>query len=226
MAGHAADLFAPSSPGSPLDLASFERFLRGEGYNYVAGVDEVGRGALAGPVVAAAVVLPADYDCARIDDSKKLDAAVRAYLWDEITAGAVSWAVGVSSSRYIDKVNILNAALVAMKRASERLAPRPDILLVDGNRPVPTLLRQKTVVGGDGKCACIAAASILAKVYRDRLMTLVDAKYPAYGFAVHKGYGTEEHLMAIAAYGPAPVHRRSFRPFGPTADGAQPLFGS
>jgi len=221
MAGGTAGLFGPSSRGQPRDLASFERLLREEGYVYVAGVDEAGRGALAGPVVAAAVILPADYALGRLDDSKKLDAATRAELFEEITAAAVSWAVGVASHRYIDRVNILNAALAAMARACGRLRPFPDVVLVDGTHPFPTPVNQHLVKGGDARCACVAAASILAKVHRDRLMRLLDARYPGYGFAVHKGYGTATHLEAIAALGPTPVHRRSFRPF---AGGETPLF--
>jgi ribonuclease HII len=212
MAEDAATLFGPSSPEGPLKLEEFERRFWEEGLTYVAGVDEAGRGALAGPVVAAAVVLPPGFDCAGIRDSKRLDAAQRDDLYAVVAEGAASWAVGVASRRVIDDVNILNAALLAMRKACGRLAPPPDLLLVDGNRPVPTTVRQKTIVKGDARCVSIAAASIMAKVYRDRLMMLLDDKYPAYGFAVHKGYGTAAHLEALAEFGPSPAHRRSFAP--------------
>ncbi|UCH77934.1 MAG: ribonuclease HII, partial [Candidatus Coatesbacteria bacterium] len=193
MTDEAARLFGPSSPENTLRSRTYERVFWEEGCAYVAGVDEAGRGALAGPVVAAAVVLPPHFDGAGLDDSKRLPPARRAECDEAIRQGAVSWAVGVASARYVDRVNILQAALAAMKKACERLAPPPDVLLVDGNRPVPVVLRQRTVVGGDGRCLCIAAASILAKVHRDHLMALLDRKYPGYGFAAHKGYGTAEH---------------------------------
>jgi len=212
MTDEAARLFGPSSPEDPLRSRAYERVFWEEGCSYVAGVDEAGRGALAGPVVAAAVVLPPHFDGADLDDSKRLDPARRAECDEAIRQGAVSWAVGVASARYVDRVNILQAALAAMKKACERLTPSPDILLVDGNQPVPVVLRQRTMVGGDGRCLCIAAASILAKVYRDHLMALLDRKYPAYGFGAHKGYGTAAHLRALRERGPCPAHRLSFAP--------------
>jgi ribonuclease HII len=214
MAADAPNLFSPSLPEQSLETKSIERLFWEEGFAFVAGVDEAGRGALAGPVVAGAVILDDDFDAAGLNDSKKLDPRTREELFEAVTAGARAWAVGVTSARYIEKFNILNAALEAMARACARLAPAPEVLLVDGNRRVPTTLRQRTIVGGDGLCASIAAASIVAKVYRDRLMTLLDAKYPGYGFAAHKGYGTDNHLRAIANFGPSPAHRRSFKPFG------------
>jgi len=221
MSADVPTLFGPSSPEGPLELENFERLFWEEGWAHVAGVDEAGRGALAGPVVAAAVILPPGYDCAGLNDSKKLDAARRERMYDAITAGAAAWAVGVASARVVDKMNVLHAALAAMKKACERLTPEPDILLVDGNRPVPTLVRQRTVVGGDARCASIAAASIIAKVYRDRLMTLFDAKYPGYAFAGHKGYGTDGHLRALAELGPSPAHRLSFAPVALVAGGKE-----
>ncbi len=212
MAEDASTLFGPSSPGMPLGLEEFERRFWEEGYARVAGVDEAGRGALAGPVVAAAVILPPAFDCTGIRDSKRLDAALREELFRRLTEGAPAWAVGVASAKFVDELNVLNAALAAMKKACERLAPAPDFLLVDGNRPVPMVVRQRTIVGGDARCVSIAAASIIAKVYRDRLMPLFDDKYPGYGFAGHKGYATAEHLSALAELGPSPAHRRSFAP--------------
>lgn len=212
MADDAPTFFGPSSPDGPLALEEFERRFWEEGLAHVAGVDEAGRGALAGPVVAAAVVLPPGFDCSGIRDSKQLNAGSRDELFATLADGASAWAVGVASAKVVDDVNILNAALLAMKKACLRLAPAPDLLLVDGNRPVPMVVRQKTIVRGDARCVSIAAASIIAKVYRDRLMTLLDAKYPGYGFAVHKGYGTAGHLKALAALGPSPAHRRSFAP--------------
>ena len=221
MSADAPTLFGPSSPDGPLELENFERVFWEEGWTHVAGVDEAGRGALAGPVVAAAVILPPGYDCAGLDDSKKLDAGRRERMYDALTTGAATWAVGVASAQFVDKVNVLNAALTAMKKACERLAVKPDILLVDGNRPVPVVMRQRTIVGGDARCASIAAASIIAKVYRDRLMTLLDAKYPGYAFAGHKGYGTDGHLQALAELGPSPAHRLSFGPVALVAGGKE-----
>ncbi len=221
MSADAPTLFGPSSPDGPLELENFERVFWEEGCAHVAGVDEAGRGALAGPVVAAAVILPPGYACAGRDDSKKLDAGRRERMYDALTAGAATWAVGVASAQLVDKVNVLNAALTAMKKACEHLAVKPDILLVDGNRPVPVVMRQRTIVGGDARCASIAAASIIAKVYRDRLMTLLDAKYPGYAFAGHKGYGTDGHLRALAKLGPSPAHRLSFGPVALVAGGKE-----
>jgi ribonuclease HII len=212
MTEDAPTLIGPSSSDGPLELDRFERQLHEEGFAYVAGVDEAGRGALAGPVVAAAAILRPDYHCRGLDDSKKLDAGRREELYEELTGGACSWAVGVASAGRVDRVNVLEAALGAMKKACERLRPAPDMILVDGNRPVPTMTRQKTIVKGDGRCACIAAASIIAKVYRDHLMDLLDARYPGYDFANHKGYGTATHLRALEELGPTPAHRRSFAP--------------
>jgi len=225
MAEDAPTFFGPSSPDGPLGLEEFERRFWEEGYAHVAGVDEAGRGAWAGPVVAAAVILPPGFDCTGIRDSKRLDAAVREDLFGRLTEGAAAWAVGVASAKLVDQLNVLNAALVAMKKACERLAPAPHLLLVDGNRPVPIVMRQHTVVRGDARCVSIAAASVIAKVYRDRLMALLDGKYPGYGFAGHKGYGTADHLNALAALGPSPAHRRSFGPvarFYPEAGGLFP----
>ncbi|MBP7560956.1 MAG: ribonuclease HII [Armatimonadetes bacterium] len=178
----------------------------------VAGVDEAGRGPGAGPVVAAAVILGA----ARIEglaDSKLLSARRREALADEIRAAAVTWAIGEASVGEIDEMNILRATLLAMRRAIEGLSPPPSLCLIDGATPVRGLrVPQQTLVGGDRLCSEISAASILAKTHRDALMVALDATYPGYGFAEHKGYLTPQHLAALAQLGPCPIHRRSFGP--------------
>ena len=178
----------------------------------IAGVDEAGRGPLAGPVVAAAVIFPAGFSDSLIHDSKCLDARRREELVPVITGAAIDWAVAESSEAEIDALNILQATLRAMERAVASLQAVPDYVLVDGSvmpgLPVPG----ETVVGGDGRVACIAAASILAKVHRDRLMIAHHQRWPVYGFDRNKGYGTPAHLAALAEHGPCPIHRRSFRP--------------
>ena len=176
-----------------------------------AGCDEAGRGCLAGAVYAAAVILPTDYVNERLNDSKKLTEHQRYALREEIERDALAWAVGVVLPAEIDKINILNASFLAMHRAIDQLSIRPQHLLIDGNRfnkyhDVP----HTTVVKGDGKFLSIAAASILAKVTRDRIMRGLDEKYPEYGFAKNKGYGTAEHIAALKKYGPCPEHRRTF----------------
>lgn len=177
----------------------------------LAGVDEVGRGPLAGPVVAAAVILPADHKIKGITDSKALDAEKREELDARIRERALAFGVGVVEPEEIDRINILNAALKAMRFAVEQLATRPAGLLIDGVFRIPGVtLPQQPVVKGDLRCRCIGAASILAKVWRDRTMAELDAKYPGYGFADHKGYPCDSHRKAIRALGPSPVHRRSF----------------
>ncbi|MDX1481645.1 MAG: ribonuclease HII [Woeseiaceae bacterium] len=184
----------------------------------VAGVDEAGRGPLAGPVVAAAVILPRARTIDGLDDSKKLSAGRREALADSIRRRAVAWAVGEADTAEIDELNILNATLLAMRRAIAGLQIRPAAVLVDGNR-LPDLrfgdavIEGDAVVGGDASVAAISAASIIAKVHRDRMMVEADARYPGYGFARHKGYGTALHLESISRLGPCPIHRRSFRPF-------------
>ena len=189
----------------------FERELRGRGFGLIAGVDEAGRGPLAGPVVAAAVVLPPEFSDPRIDDSKRLDARRREELVPVITGAAVCWAVAESSAAEIDAINILQATLRAMERAVAALATAPDYVLVDGSTLPGLSFPAEAVVGGDRRVACIAAASILAKVHRDRLMQAHHGRWPAYGFGRHKGYGTAAHLAALAEHGPCPIHRRSFR---------------
>lgn len=178
----------------------------------MAGVDEAGRGPLAGPVVAAAVILDDTHPIHGLADSKKLSAARRDRLYDEIRAKALCCSVAQATVEEIDQFNILQATLLAMRRAVHGLRLKPQRVLVDGNRlPVLDVLAE-TVVGGDAKVPAISAASILAKVTRDRGCLLLDEQYPQYGFARHKGYGTEEHLAALREHGPCPAHRRTFSP--------------
>lgn len=177
-----------------------------------AGADEAGRGPLAGPVVAAAVILPDDFDLAGIDDSKKLDAKTREHLAERIKSTA-NWIIERAEPEEIDQLNILWASMAAMERALFRLNPPPSIAYIDGNRLPRSLPCQgEAVVKGDGKMACIAAASILAKVERDRIMTAYAEEFPQYGFNRHFGYPTPEHLAAIQINGPCPIHRKSFAP--------------
>jgi ribonuclease HII len=178
----------------------------------LAGVDEAGRGPLAGPVVAAAVILDERQPIKGLADSKVLSAKQRARLYDEIRAKALCCSVAQASVQEIDEFNILQATMLAMRRAVEGLRLKPSMVLVDGNR-LPTLtVRAEAVVGGDAKVAAISAASILAKVTRDRWCEAYALQYPQYGFAAHKGYGTAEHLAALQLHGACPEHRRSFRP--------------
>jgi ribonuclease HII len=182
------------------------------GFNHVAGVDEVGRGCLAGPVVAAAVVLnPARY-VPRVCDSKAATALERERLYDRITRTAVAWRVAAAEPEEIDRINIHQASLRAMQRAVLGLCPVPDFVLVDAFRIPDLLMAQRAVVHGDARCTAIAAASIVAKVTRDRLMRELHARDPRYGFDRHKGYATRDHLDAVARFGYSVVHRRSFRP--------------
>ncbi|MEY5100407.1 MAG: hypothetical protein RJA36_3126 [Pseudomonadota bacterium] len=183
----------------------------------VAGVDEAGRGPLAGPVVAAAVILDEIHPIEGLADSKKLSAARRDRLYDEIRAKALCCCIAEASVEEIDRLNILQATLLAMQRAVAGLRLRPGLVLVDGNR-LPLLdVRAEAIVKGDAKVAAISAASILAKVTRDRGLALLDQRYPQYGFARHKGYGTAEHLQALRLHGPCPEHRRSFAPVAQAA---------
>lgn len=193
------------------DLWSYERACRDEGFATVCGVDEAGRGPLAGPVCAAAVILPQDLEIEGLNDSKKLTEKRREALYDVIVREAVAYGIAFADEKEIDEINILQASFLAMRRAAEQLSVRPNIVLVDGNRE-PDLggLPVKTIVKGDSLSANIAAASILAKVTRDRFMLEQDAIYPQYGFAVHKGYGTKAHYAALTQYGACPIHRRSF----------------
>ena len=197
-------------PKAAPDLTGIERGLHEKGFALVCGVDEAGRGPLAGPVAAAAVILPEGLVIEGLDDSKKLTEKRREALYDIITEQALCWAVGLADEREIDEINILQATFCAMRRAVEGLSRVPDFVLVDGNRDPQLGLPTATIVGGDGKAACIAAASVLAKVTRDRLMRQYDGQYPAYGFAQHKGYGSAAHYRAILEHGPCPLHRMTF----------------
>ena len=189
-----------------------ENRLRRSGFARVAGVDEVGRGCLAGPVVAAAVVLGPGDGLTGLRDSKLLTGAERARLYDEIVASCRAWSIGMREPEEIDRLNIHQASLGAMRDAVSRLTPPPDFVLVDGFRIPGVVMPQRGIVGGDRRCAGIAAASIVAKVTRDRLMTRLHALDPRYGFDRHKGYATADHLAAMAQYGYSGAHRRSFRP--------------
>jgi ribonuclease HII len=189
-----------------------EAELWGAGYRLVAGVDEAGRGPLAGPVVAAAVILPRGWaGPAPLDDSKRLAPAVREVLFEAIRRHALAWRVRVIGPEWIDRVNILQATLQGMSEAVRRLRPAADYVLVDGNRLPELPGPGEAIVKGDGRCCSIAAASILAKVVRDRLMRVYGQRYPRWGFAQHKGYATREHVEALRRWGPSPIHRRSFR---------------
>jgi ribonuclease HII len=193
-----------------LDLWTIERELAASGYSAICGVDEAGRGPLAGPVCAAAVILPLDAQLPGLNDSKKLSDARRRALFPLIQEQAIAYGIAFADETEIDSVNILQATFLAMRRAVEQLKCQPDFVLVDGNRDPVLGLPTQTVIGGDGKSASIAAASILAKVTRDDWMEKLDETYPQYGFAVHKGYGTKRHYAALQEYGPCPAHRRSF----------------
>lgn len=194
-------------------LWSYEREAEKKGYKYVAGIDEAGRGPLAGPVQAAAVILPPDSRLAGVDDSKKLTAAKRDELFLRIQEKAVAFGLGQASAQEIDQLNIYRAAQLAMQRAVEAMAKRPDYLLTDA-MPLPKIssIPQKPLVHGDALSLSIAAASILAKVTRDRQMAELHRKYPEYGFEGHKGYGTEVHIAALEEHGPCPEHRTTFGP--------------
>jgi ribonuclease HII len=188
----------------------FEAMARRQGYRAVAGIDEAGRGPLAGPVVAAAVILPEDFDLPGLNDSKQLSEKKRNQLYPLIHEQALAVGIGVSRAGEIDQVNILQATLLGMSRAVGRLSLPPDFLLVDGITPVPIGIEQKTLKKGDSRSLSIAAASVVAKVVRDRIMVAYDRLFPEYGFAGHKGYGSQQHRDAVARYGPCLCHRRSF----------------
>jgi ribonuclease HII len=191
------------------DLWSYEN--KAGSHRLIAGVDEAGRGPLAGPVVAAAVVLPGSAMLQGLDDSKKLSPKKREQLFPKIQAQAVSYGVAVVNAEVIDEINILQAALLAMKQAVEQLQPIADLLLIDGNQKIKSSIEQWTIVQGDSKSLSIAAASVLAKVTRDRIMQDYHRLYPQYEFAQHKGYGTKLHRSLIAEHGPCPIHRRTFK---------------
>lgn len=188
----------------------FESRAKERGFNAVAGIDEAGRGPLAGPVVAAAVILPESFDLPGLTDSKKLSEKARERLYPQICAQAVSVGVGVASAAEIDRINILQATLLSMRRAVGRLSLPPDYLLIDGITPLPLQIEQECLKKGDSRSLSIAAASVVAKVLRDRMMMTFDRQSPEYGFARHKGYGTTFHREAIIRCGPGQQHRRSF----------------
>ena len=191
--------------------AGVEARLRAEGYRLIAGVDEVGRGSLAGPVVAAAVILPPACVIEGVDDSKRLSPGRREQLDHVIRAQVVALGLGVIHEEVIDAVNILQATLLAMRRAIEALVPPPQFVLIDGDRSPGCSTPHRLIPSGDRLCFSIAAASIVAKVARDRIMQAYDRALPQYGFGRHKGYGTRDHLSAIARFGCSPIHRKSFR---------------
>ena len=189
-------------------MKAYER--KYEQYTYICGIDEAGRGPLAGPVVAGAVILPRGCEILHLNDSKKLSAARREELYDEIMEKAVSVGVGMASPARIDEINILQATYEAMRQAVDSLSTEPELLLNDAVTIPEMTIPQVPIIKGDAKSASIAAASIVAKVTRDRLMEKYDAVFPQYGFAAHKGYGAAAHIEALKKYGPCPIHRRSF----------------
>jgi ribonuclease HII len=197
-------------PDDEPSLLLFEEQARKSGYRAIVGIDEAGRGPLAGPVVAAAVILPEGFALSGLTDSKKLSAKQREAFYPEIRRSARAVGVGVASAAEIDRINILQATLLAMQRAVSRLPVAADYLLIDGITPLPVIIPQRTLKKGDSRSLSIAAASVIAKVVRDRIMLAVDRQFPGYGFAVHKGYGTALHRQAIAEKGPVKPHRSSF----------------
>ncbi len=194
-----------------VDLVATDEAYRRRGFTRLCGVDEVGRGPLAGPVVAAAVILPPGEAIEGLDDSKKLTAERREKLEPLIRQCAEAAAVGVAEVEEIDRLNILRASLLAMERAVVQLGEPPDFILVDGVHRIGLSIGQETLVKGDGRSASIAAASVLAKVHRDRLMHAYAELFPLYGFGLHMGYATADHREAIRRHGPCPIHRRTFR---------------
>lgn len=193
-----------------VDLWQIERSLFAQGVHPIAGIDEAGRGPLAGPVCAAAVILPEGLVIEGLNDSKKLSDKKRRALYDIIINQVVAYGIALVDEKTVDEINILQATFLAMRQAAEQLTVQPALALVDGNRAPGLRVPVQTVVKGDSLSANIAAASILAKVTRDRLMERLDAEYPQYGFAVHKGYGTKAHYAALREYGPCPIHRMTF----------------
>lgn len=192
------------------DLFFFERKLSNRGLKAIAGIDEAGRGPLAGPVVASAVILDLSDEIIGLTDSKKLSPNKREALFEEIQKRALAIGIGISEAEEVDGVNILQATLLAMQRAVDDLSLIPDYLIIDGITPLPNKTPQETIKKGDSRSYSIAAASIIAKVTRDRLMVEYDKKYPQYGFAGHKGYGSRLHMEAIARHKPCPIHRKTF----------------
>jgi ribonuclease HII len=192
---------------------SLETALQARDYHRIAGIDEAGRGPLAGPVAAAAVILPRFFTCPGLDDSKKISPKKREHLYTILTTDPqIEWAVATADCEEIDRLNILRATHLAMQRAAEAIYPKPDYCIIDGLRVSNFPLPHDGIVKGDGKSLSIAAASIIAKVTRDRLMSKIDEEFPQFGFAKHQGYGTKAHLEALRTYGPCRHHRRSFKP--------------
>ena len=192
------------------DLWELENEIYDSGVSLICGVDEAGRGPLAGPVCAAAVILPRNIEIVGLNDSKKLSEKSREKLYDEICEKAMSFGIAFASVEEIEELNILNAAMLAMNRAIAQLEPQPELALIDGSRSSAIEINSRCVIKGDAKCADIAAASILAKVTRDRYMLDMAEKYPEYHFERHKGYGTKLHYEALREYGPCEIHRPSF----------------
>ena len=192
------------------ELWTLENEIYAEGFSLICGVDEAGRGPLAGPVCAAAVILPRGLEIDGLDDSKKLSEKKREKLFDDIVNAAVSYGIAFAGVEEIEEHNILGATFMAMNRAIEQLSPKPELALIDGNRNKGICIESRCVVKGDSKCADIAAASILAKVTRDRYMLEMAEKYPQYRFEQHKGYSTKLHYEMLREYGPSPIHRRDF----------------
>lgn len=194
-------------------MSTFERFVREQGFRKIAGVDEAGRGPLAGPVVAAACILPDGVFFERLNDSKQLTAKQRDELFAQmLQTQGLCYGLGIVDAGKIDEINILQATFLAMQHAVAALPQKPDYLLVDGNRSPRFSIPSEAIIEGDARSVSIAAASILAKVTRDRLMEKYDTQYPQYGFSKHKGYGTAQHMAALTAHGACPIHRKSFAP--------------
>lgn len=189
---------------------SYEKEAHENGFEVVCGVDEAGRGPLAGPVFAAAVILPENYSHEILNDSKKLSEKKRDLVYDDIIKDAVAWSVGIATEKEIDDINILNATFLAMKRAVDGLSIKPDLAYIDGNQYPKTGVKEVTIIKGDSKCMSVAAASIIAKVSRDRFMLKIAEEYPQYQFEKHKGYGTKLHYEKIAEHGICDEHRRTF----------------
>src|SRR5580698_2966510 len=202
---------------SPICSFALEEAARRLGARRIAGLDEVGRGPLFGPVVAAAVILAPGFHLPGLTDSKKLTEKKRLEFDIEIRLNAVAWAIAAVDVETIDRINIRQASLLAMRIAVQQLALGPDFLLIDGRDTIDWPCPQQPVIQGDGTSLSIAAASVLAKVHRDRLLVELDSQFPGYGLASHKGYGCPEHLAALARLGPTPLHRRSFNPVAQTA---------
>jgi ribonuclease HII len=208
---HSLPLFPRWKTPEEADPLFYESMARKAGYGLVAGVDEAGRGPLAGPVVAAAVVIPEDKLLTGVKDSKQMTEKARDEAFSVINETAIAIGIGVVSHQFIDKFNILRASLEAMKRAVLSLDALPEYLLIDGIYAIPLPVPQQCLIKGDQISQSISAASVMAKVYRDRIMRSFDERFPVYGFSKNKGYGTSMHLKALKQHGPAPIHRRTFK---------------